>query len=764
MKKFLFHSILITFALCSSVHILPMKRKLSTEDSALKTVERSNAEDSALTTAERSSDEDSALIAAVRGNDLDKVKELLDRGSNIHNSFMGKPILTLAVEANKLEIVKELLTRYKIYLNNTNLHFNIVSQYLAVFKYLIKYCLGIAIKNDHIDLVIELLKKGIYEETTISECLCYAAELGKLSIVQFFLSKGADVDTKGNLGCTPIMEASANGHVDVVKLLIMHNAKLDIVNRCNETALMVAIKNCQFKVVEELAKNVNDINSLSEALMYAARCGNIDFVLYLLSREADINYAKKSFERISDDLFLLMLPKLVDTPLNLAIDFGHLNLADILLKKGAIPNLKTLVSSIKLGDLDLLNEIVDKVAYRPKELGSALIYAVTTNKSNIVEYLLNKGAKLDSRSMTRLITIASENGYITIVRLLIEANLTLDIDEALRGAISNGHRDVVELLIDHGAILNNEGRFSGLILAAQRGHVNILSYLLQRDRYDKNMLSSALLAAISWEHLGVVKFLLDKHPEINVGWVILIAIRNYIKNNGEIFNELVSRGADINATDQFGRSLLMLAIKKGIFNGVVAKQLLDLGADVNIVDNDGKTALMLAIFYDEMEIAKEILRKKPTIIVPNVMPNICSGKSKSIRTDLGEEYYNEKVYQALVSLKDFQSGNISPEDALNAAVLNNNILMVKYLLVNYRLSVTCLNQQCESVKKAYFDKDVKKNELDKKCYRMIGRFLLSQIGISGNLSKHGDLNSESLPYLPREMLNEITSQVDATFK
>ena len=82
--------------------------------------------------------------------------------------------------------------------------------------------------------------------------------------------------------------------------------------------------------------------------------------------------------------------------------------------------------------------------------------------TEVVKYLLNKGAEINAKANTTQSTalmIASENGYTEIVRILLDkgadVNVKAKIDNveytALKMAKKNGHKEVVEILERAGA-------------------------------------------------------------------------------------------------------------------------------------------------------------------------------------------------------------------------------------------------------------------------------------------------------------------------
>ena len=90
---------------------------------------------------------------------------------------------------------------------------------------------------------------------SISKALTFAAQNGNTDVVQYLLSKGADVDEVINdRSDTPLMSASAFGHEDVVKVLLSHGANVNARNKYGQTAAEQASW-AEQKDVIELLKN-----------------------------------------------------------------------------------------------------------------------------------------------------------------------------------------------------------------------------------------------------------------------------------------------------------------------------------------------------------------------------------------------------------------------------------------------------------------------------------------------------------------------------
>jgi uncharacterized protein len=77
--------------------------------------------------------------------------------------------------------------------------------------------------------------------------------------------------------------------------------------------------------------------------------------------------------------------------------------------------------------------------------------------------------------------------------------------------------------------------------------------------------------------------------------------------NANIMQDMLVRGADINAPDKYQKTALMIAAERGCMN--VVRLLIDKGANVNARDNLGGTALMMAAMRGSEDIVRILLEK-----------------------------------------------------------------------------------------------------------------------------------------------------------
>ena len=103
--------------------------------------------------------------------------------------------------------------------------------------------------------------------------------------------------------------------------------------------------------------------------------------------------------------------------------------------------------------------------------------------------------------------------------------------------------------------------------------------------------------AIDSNNIERARLLIEKGADINAkdkgGWTLL----NWAigKNNTEISRLLIEKGAAVNAKSNNGITPLYLAIEK--YNTEISQLLIEKGADVNAKGNNGRTPLHLSLIH-----------------------------------------------------------------------------------------------------------------------------------------------------------------------
>ncbi len=233
------------------------------------------------------------IIQAAKANQWSKVEELLDEnGERIkEKSQDGMTILHFACLGNRAELVRKVL-----------------------------------------ELHSDPDAKTSYGVTP----LAIACGIGSREIVELLIEHDAQVDLKVNSGETPLMIASRQGDVAIVEELLAAGADPNAKEKRSQTALMWAAAAGNAKVVEALLDANAEIDvsvpSGFDALKFAARNGHTEVVTTLVDRGADVNavmHPRNTSGRAPRDAM---------SPLMLAVESAHFELAIKLIEMGADPN------------------------------------------------------------------------------------------------------------------------------------------------------------------------------------------------------------------------------------------------------------------------------------------------------------------------------------------------------------------------------------------------------------------------------------------
>ncbi len=340
----------------------------------------------------------SSIHAAVRVGVLARVKALLEQGMDVNaQDDEGVAPLHYAVQEGHKELAEFLIAKgadvngkdnygytplvYAIWYENKDIIKLLVSKGADVnLKPEKNYPpLHHAVWNEDIDTVKLLVATGAkfdvkdrYDWTAFR----YAASQGNRELIEFFVSKGADVSSFHMAACM--------GDLTRVKRFVEHGANVDTKDELGWTPLYWAASTGQENVAAFLiAKGANihtKTNDGTTILYQAAQAGARELAELLISRGADVNTKGKYG----------------NTPLHRAASAGHLEVVELLIAKGATVNAK--------GRNDL----------------TPLHSATMSGHKDVVEFLIAKGAEVDVEDKWNLTALwwANRRGHKEIVELL----------------------------------------------------------------------------------------------------------------------------------------------------------------------------------------------------------------------------------------------------------------------------------------------------------------------------------------------------------
>jgi ankyrin repeat protein len=245
---------------------------------------------------------DSPLADAIKAGDRETAIKLIRSRADVNAAQNdGTTPLHWAVHAVDPELVRLLLAR-GANPNATNL-FGVKP-------------LAEAVKVAHVDMVEMLLKAGADVEASNEDgqtALMLAARTGVVPVARLLIEHGADVNAREQWrGQTALMWAAAGGHAEMTRFLASTGANV------NQRA---AVNDWQNQITSEPRAQYRPTGGLTP-LLYAARADCQPCVDALLDHGADIDYPTP------DGI----------TPLMVAIDNLHFDLARHLLERGANPH------------------------------------------------------------------------------------------------------------------------------------------------------------------------------------------------------------------------------------------------------------------------------------------------------------------------------------------------------------------------------------------------------------------------------------------
>lgn len=425
------------------------------------------------------------LKATIRG-DVYTVKRIVrrQRGAvlNVHGADGCTPLL-LASKHGHLELVKFFFA-HGASINDRDrdpkrqgnaLHYAAWGGHARIVRYLVdeegaslddvdivgNTALLYAVYGGHRTVVDELMRRGrsLQERNSKNHtALLQAACGGHLDLVQWLLTVGFNLNEADHDGNTALLFAAWGGHLDLIHFLLDNGSSLHEQNLNGHSIFLSAANGGRVEIVEWLLQqgfSLTETNNNGDtALLLAAYGGHRHLVERLLELDASLT------DRNGCGF----------TPLLSAANGGQLEMAKWLLENGSSldecdnDGYTSLILAACGGNIELVQFLIDQgssLEDRNNNGDSALLLAAYCSHRDLVDWLLQNGSSLQEKNKTGMgvLISAANGGNVETVELLLEriAEFGQDCGDGLEST--------------------DEGGYTPLLLAAQRGHLEVVKLL-----------------------------------------------------------------------------------------------------------------------------------------------------------------------------------------------------------------------------------------------------------------------------------------------
>jgi uncharacterized protein len=430
-----------------------------------------------------------------------------------------------------------------------------------------------------------------------------AVKRGDAAGARALIEQGASPNAADADGTTVLHWATRSDSVALVRALIRGGARTTVANRYGVTPLTLAATNGNAVTMRLLLDAGADANASygqgETVLMTAARTGRPEPVALLLQRGANVHATERSYG---------------ETALMWAAGHDHGEVVTLLIKGGADPNVRSALLEFPKVKVDLATMVTTAL---PRGSMTALMYAARQGALVSATALADGGADLDAVDPDGLsaLAIATINMHFEVAARLAYKGANPNVADsvgmaALYAAVDMAHPD---------ALINRPpAKPSGSLTAA-----GLVAVLLKRGANPNQALKAPLLMrqhntgdaslgdgatplmrAAKAGDVELVRLLLDggANPSLalrNQTTTMMVALgargARALTPEAPAFQVIklcLDRGADVNATNTGGETLLHQAVGRG---DAMVRLLAERGAKLDARDKQGRTPLDVAL-------------------------------------------------------------------------------------------------------------------------------------------------------------------------
>lgn len=465
-----------------------------------------------------------------------------------------------------------------------------------------------------------------------------AIDHNKGNVVAWLLSKGADPNRYNNNAHTCLHLAIQKKNKEFVALLLEHGADLTALDGKGRLPINLAVSAQDAELIQLLTAkgaSLNAINGNGKSVLADALYEASDRIFaFLLQQGADpnipllrdssyslIKYAGMELPARKEMILRYNpreVPYVLQPPAWIPEKFKTKDAWDNLTVNTQHPEWQSFLDSLS-------EQKVNPFALDPDGY-TLLHWAAEQEIETMIEWLLTRGVNINVRSPlgeTPLHRAAFKDAEEEILTLLVSCGADVNAKDCfgntpLHLAAQGGRRTAVKFLLGHGADVNVQNSFGRTPLhyaceVSSIQHLESCEILLQAnpditlaDLRGDTPLHILCSNTMDTGALGILKKMTARATDINqpngVGeYPIHIAVQSE-----QIIRWLLEKGADLEARDRYGRTVLHWAASRN--NPSLCQFLLDAGADVNGTDYLDRTALHEAAQCGNTEILTTLLK------------------------------------------------------------------------------------------------------------------------------------------------------------